>query len=231
MNQKPSILFAIPCYGGLLYDTCVSGIYQVAKKLDQENIASDLLLVANESLISTGRSNIANMFVNDTKYDYLMCIDSDVGFHWSDIYELLNARKEFVTGAYSMKIIPPKYNFQVTAPVKWEGDLLEIDHIGTGFQLVHRSVFTQLANKFPELKYTPSPHAREISPAMKSNSYHFYDTMIDGDIVPEDISFCRRWRKTGGKIWLNTNIELTHNGSHVFTGIPNLKDELKKALH
>ena len=158
MSQKPSILFAIPCYGGVVYDNCVSGIYSIAKKIQEEGIDSNLLLVANESLISTGRSNIANMFINDTHYDYLMCIDADVGFKWYDIYALLASQKEFVTGAYSMKIVPPKYNFQVSNPVVWDGDLLEIDHIGTGFQLIHRSVFEKMAKSFPELKYVPHPH-------------------------------------------------------------------------
>lgn len=224
----PSVLFAIPCYGGALYDKCVAGIYHTTKVLEKMNIRNNLMLVSNESLISTGRSNIANFFIHETDYDYLMCIDADVGFSPEHIISLIKANKQFATGAYSMKTIPPRYNFQISNPVQWDGDLIQIDHIGTGFQLIHRSVFEEMATKFPELKYVPNENNYSASQARKDNSYHFYDTMIDGGIVPEDISFCRRWTSIGGKIWLDTTIELTHNGNHVFTGIPNLSEELKK---
>jgi hypothetical protein len=227
---KPSILIAIPCYGGILYDTCVSGLFNLSKNFERSNIKNELLLVSNESLISTGRSNIANMFLHDTKHDYLMCIDADVGFEWYDIITLLEHEKEFVTAPYSMKVIPPQYNFAVSKPVVWENDLIKVDHIGTGFQLVHREVFTKISNKYPELKYTPSEKHRPVSQKMKESSYHYYETMIDGGIIPEDISFCRRYNSTGGSIWLDTTINLTHNGSHVFTGYDDLKTTLQQQL-
>lgn len=227
--SPPSILFAIPCYGGAVYDKCVSGLYHTTKILEEYRIKSNLMLMANESLISTGRSNIANFFLHETDYDYIMCIDADVGFLPTDILKLINANKQFVTGAYSMKTIPPRYNFHLSNPVEWEGDLIRVAHIGTGFQMIHRSVFEEMSLKFPELKYTPTDLNYPLSEKRKDNSYHFYDTMIDEGIIPEDISFCRRWNSIGGKIWLDTTIELTHSGNHVFAGIPDLSTELKKA--
>lgn len=229
--MKPSILLAIPCYGGTIQDSTVSGLYGLSKNFERHGIFNELLLVANESLISTGRSNIANMFLNDTKHDYIMCIDADVGFHWSDVLKLYEHQKEFVTGAYSMKVIPPQYNFRIATPVEAESNcLIKIEHIGTGFQLVHRSVFESIAKKYPELKYRPNENHRQVSMKNRLHSYHYYDTMIDEGIVPEDISFCRRYNSTGGKIWLDTEINLTHAGNHIFTGLPNLKETISQSL-
>lgn len=227
--KTPSILFAIPCYGGNVLDKCVSGIYNIAKQFDKLGIRNDLLLIANESLISTGRSTIANNFINNTDYDFLMCIDADIGFRYGDVLKLLSANKPFVTAAYTMKVIPPKYNFKVNYPLRWEDDLVEVEYIGTGFQLIHRSVFHDIAKHYPELKYIPHDKSGTPTEEMKNNSYHFYQTMIDGGIVPEDFSFCLRYKKTGGTIWLDTSIELSHTGSHVFEGIPDLKESLKNS--
>lgn len=227
---QPSILFAIPCFGGQIQDSVTYAMYQVAKNFEKYGIRHNLMLVANESLIPFGRSNIANMFINDTDYDYLMCIDADMGFKWEDIIQLLEHHKEFVTGAYSMKIIPPRYNFTIHHTCETEGNLIRLEAIGTGFQLVHRSVFGDIAKKFPELKYIPNEKHRPVSDAMKSNSYHFYDTMIDTYLISEDISFCKRYNATGGKIWLDPTINLTHCGNHVFHGVPDLKDEIMKRI-
>jgi len=226
MTKIPSVLIAIPCYGGQVQDTCLHGIYKFAKHASHYNIDHELYLVSNESLISTGRSNIANFFVNDTKYDYLMCIDSDIGFKWEDIVRLLSWNKDFVTGAYSMKTIPPDYNFLIHPSKETDDDLIRLSHIGTGFHLVHRNVFKTIADKNPQLKYMPDSKHRLISDRMKNNSYHFYETIIDGGIIPEDISFCRRYNEAGGKIWLDPNINLTHAGNHIYSGI----DDLKKYL-
>jgi len=170
------------------------------------------------------------MFINDTDYDYLMCIDADMGFVWEDIIQLLEHEKEFVAGAYSMKTIPPKYNFTIHHTCETEGNLVRLESIGTGFQLVHRSVFEDISKKFPELRYIPEERSRKISDAMKKNSFHFYDTINDGRLVAEDISFCRRYNASGGKIWLDPTINLQHCGNHVFEGIPNLKEEIFKRI-
>lgn len=228
--KAPSILFAIPCYGGQVQDTCMHGIYKFAKHAPEYGINHELYLVSNESLISTGRSNIANFFVNDTDFDYLMCIDADIGFQWQDIIRLLSHNVEFVTAPYSMKVIPPQYNFVVHPSKETHKDLIRLSHIGTGFHLVHRNVFKKMAQNYPDLKYIPESNHRHISNAVKNNSYHFYQTMIDGGIVPEDISFCRRYNDIGGKIWLDADINLTHAGNHIFEGIPNLKEQLMKGI-
>lgn len=225
-----SVLFAIPCYGGQLQDTTAHALYKFAKNAPKD-IKHELLLVSNESLISTGRSNIANMFINDTDLDYLMCIDSDVGFQWQDIIQLMSHQKDFVTGAYSMKVVPPDYNFLVHPDKEVSSNnLIKLSHIGTGFQLVHRNVFRNIAAKFPELKYYPESKHKKVSYQVQNNSYHFYQTIIDGGIIPEDISFCRRYNETGGKIWLDASIKLTHAGNHIFHGVDDLEKRLLERI-
>lgn len=229
--KRPQVLIAIPCYGGQLQDSLANSLYFIGKKYQSYyGIETDLMLVQNESLISTGRQNIANMFLNDTTHDYLMCIDSDIGFHWEAIYNLLTHQKEFVTAAYQMKVVPPKYNFVLHPSCETDNTLVRLNHIGTGFQLVHRTVFEDIANDFPELKYEPSEVHRPVQEKNKNNSYHYYQTMIDGGIIPEDISFCRRYNTTGGKIWLDPYIELTHCGNHIFDGIPNLGESIHETI-
>ena len=40
----------------------------------------------------------------------------------------------------------------------------------------------------------------------------------DNRYLSEDYTFCRRWQKTGGEIWLDLSTRLNHCGSYTFEG-------------
>jgi hypothetical protein len=214
-----SILIGLPCYGGVVSDKTTNALFKLGKQFVRNNIDHGILTLANESLISRGRSRIANFFINNTEFEYLFFLDSDVGFEADDVLKLLNYNKEMVCGAYPMKTIPLKWNFTLTQPQQREGDLVAIDKIGIGFSLIHRNVFIRIAKQYPELKYIPTNESTTHNPTEQefNNSYHYFHEMRQGDIyLPEDLSFFTRARNVGMQAWMDTSINLCHVGSHVF---------------
>ena len=214
-----SILIGLPCYGGVVSDKTTNALFKLGKQFVRNNIDHGILTLANESLISRGRSRIANFFINNTEFEYLFFLDSDVGFEADDVLKLLNHNKEMVCGAYPMKTIPLKWNFTITEPKQREGDLVAIDKIGIGFSLIHRNVFIRIAKQYPELKYVPTNESTTHNPTEQefNNSYHYFHEMRQGNIyLPEDLSFFTRARSVGMQAWMDTSINLCHVGSHVF---------------
>ena len=214
-----SILIGLPCYGGVVSDKTTNALFKLGKQFVRNNIDHGILTLANESLISRGRSRIANFFINNTEFEYLFFLDSDVGFDADDVLKLLNYNKEMVCGAYPMKTIPLKWNFTITEPRQREGDLVAIDKIGIGFSLIHRNVFIRIAKQYPDLKYIPTNESTTHNPTEQefNNSYHYFHEMRQGDIyLPEDLSFFTRARNVGMQAWMDTSINLCHVGSHVF---------------
>ena len=214
-----SILIGLPCYGGVVSDKTTNALFKLGKQFVRNNIDHGILTLANESLISRGRSRIANFFINNTEFEYLFFLDSDVGFEADDVLKLLNHNKEMVCGAYPMKTIPLKWNFTITEPKQREGDLVAIDKIGIGFSLIHRNVFIRIAKQYPDLKYIPTNESTTHNPTEQefNNSYHYFHEMRQGDIyLPEDLSFFTRARNVGMQAWMDTSINLCHVGSHVF---------------
>ena len=214
-----SILIGLPCYGGVVSDKTTNALFKLGKQFVRNNIDHGILTLANESLISRGRSRIANFFINNTEFEYLFFLDSDVGFEADDVLKLLNHNKEMVCGAYPMKTIPLKWNFTITEPKQREGDLVAIDKIGIGFSLIHRNVFLRIAKQYPELKYIPTNESTTHNPTEQefNNSYHYFHEMRQGNIyLPEDLSFFTRARSVGMQAWMDTSINLCHVGSHVF---------------
>jgi hypothetical protein len=89
--------------------------------------------------------------------------------------------------------------------------------------LINRRVIETMAQAYPALRYQ-SDHAvaavHAVEPAMARDfRYAFFDTMIaDGQSLPEDYSFCKRWRALGGEIWIDLESRFSHVGTHVFRG-------------
>ena len=95
------------------------------------------------------------------------------------------------------------------------------EYAGTGFMLIRRKVLEKMIAAYPETRYTSSHHTS--LPSTSGNQYALFDCMIDqesGAYLSEDYTFCKRWRDTGGQIWLDTESTLTHIGAYDLPATP-----------
>jgi hypothetical protein len=214
-----SILISLPCYGGLVNEKTTTSLFNLGKLLVRNNIDHGIMTVANESLITHGRSRIANFFVNNTEFEYLFCLDADVAFSPEDMLKLYSYQKSIVSASYPMKTLPIRHCYELYNPVKLCGNLVKIGGIGMGFVLIHRSVFEKLNKYYSELKYFPGLNNSNYPITEKEyhNSYHYFAEMNkEGKYLGEDMSFFHRVSDIGYDVWMDTSIELQHIGSHVF---------------
>jgi hypothetical protein len=214
-----SILISLPCYGGLVNEKTTTSLFNLGKLLVRSNIDHGIMTVANESLITHGRSRIANFFMNNTEFDYLFCLDADVAFTPEDVLKLYSYQKPVVSGSYPMKTLPLRHCYEVYNPIKLCGNLIKIGGVGMGFVMIQRSVFEKLNKHYSELKYFPGLNNSNYPITEKEyhNSYHYFAEMNkEGKYLGEDMSFFHRLTDIGYDIWLDTSIELQHIGSHVF---------------
>jgi len=213
-----SLFIALPCHGGIVTEKTTMGLFNLGKLLVRNNISHGLLTQANSSLITQGRSKCANFFINNTDHEYILFLDSDIGFKAEDVLKLLNHKVDIVSATYPMKTIPIRYCVNAVQPEQKRGDLLKIEGNGMGFTLIHRNVFGKIAQNYPELKYIPADNSNfSISQEENNNSYHFFmEHKKENKFLSEDKSFFYRASMVGYDIWLDTTIRLQHLGSHIF---------------
>jgi len=214
-------MIGLPCGGGVVSEKTTLGLFNLGKALVRNNIDHGLLTLANSSLITQARSKIANFFVNNTEHEYLLFLDSDIGFEPQDVIKLLSHQVPIVSGAYPMKIIPERYCIDVSQPEQRQGDLLKINGNGMGFVLIHRQVFLDIAKQYPGLKYVPSDYHSDTphTSAEMNNSYHYFaEHKSQNGFMSEDKSFFYRASQVGYNIWLDTSIRLNHTGYHIYQG-------------
>ena len=226
--REAKIYIGMPCFGGNLQATTFMSFMQWSNKAHECNVSWGVECVGNESLIPRARNICVSSFLNNpAKFTHLMFIDADITFEPWHLLSLLARDEDVVGGLYAAKSIPTRIISN-----EWIGDekddgLREVRKIGTGFLMIKRHVFEKLdahPNVVPFCWETGMPDET------KTNLKTYFDTSVrDGRYFSEDWFFCENWRDLGGKVWLDTNVQLGHTGSFVY-GL-GAQEETYKTLH
>ena len=239
------LFVATPCYGGLVHQSYMTSTVALLQAGVALGFPVSVELLGHDSLVTRSRNALVAKFLDAETATHLLFVDADIAFEVDQVVRMLRFNQDVVAGMYPLKMIrwdatavervqsgePPD-----SAPLSYvgwpcEGEELETQDgfvtglfAGTGFMLVKRSVFHRMIEAFPETRYTAA-HTQPV-PFSSPNQYALFDCMIDpdtGHYLSEDYAFCRRWRSIGGRVWLDTQGELTHIGTHEFAGRPHLR--------
>ena len=96
-----------------------------------------------------------------------------------------------------------------------KNNLMEVEAVGTGFLRISKNALEQIWDDSPE--YTNEN---------KKCRMVFDIQIIDGDLVSEDNIFCQKWRKLGGKVYIDPSMTCNHIGAKKYSG--NFLDFLQK---
>jgi hypothetical protein len=127
---------------------------------------------------------------------HLLFVDSDIAWSPDQALKLLATGEEFVGGAYCKKAPGNFLAARLTGGRK--GELLEADHVATGFLLVARAAIERMVEAF---------RADTYESGGKSFVALFQQNIHEGT---EDLAFCRKWREIGGQVWLHSGVVLPH---------------------
>ena len=241
IRKNPTVMIATPMYGGMCTGQFMAGVIQTINTLQTAGIQTYFVQLGNESLITRARNELTRIFL-EHNLEYLMFIDSDIGFNGEAVLSLIKADKDIACGIYPKKEVDwvaveraakegktnlQDYsgsfalNFDATIGQELNADAtgcVEVRHGATGFMLIKRHVFEQLSDKVPT--YRPSTIKDVNGNYLKPETKEFFATSIDesGCLLSEDYHFCEIWRKHGGKIHANPSIKLEHVGTYIYSG-------------
>jgi hypothetical protein len=230
----PKIFLATPCYGGMVCQEFMQSVLTTLHACMVNGVGLQVFMVGNESLIPRGRNQIVSEFMC-SDCSHLFFVDADIQFNAQDVLKLINHDKDVVVGAYPLKSDPIRYfiNWKYKeSEADEKSTLREVTDAGTGFMMIKKEVIEKMKSEYTELHYTgdlnDDSYRQDLQgdyikrQKLKENLYSLFDTSHDkennNDYLSEDYTFCRRWQKMGGKIWLDTTIKLNHIGRKVYAG-------------
>ena len=179
-------------------------------------------MLCKDGMIERARSSLFGVWLDEwnkgNKFDYFMCLDSDVEFNPSAIDSMIEADKPIIGGAYAFKTTNTlrggksvcKY---LDGEVPDNNGILKIRWLNGGFILCKAEALFKMMDAYPELGYTIANGLHQDG----KPSFGFWCAMVHRleDIgitllLSEDYAFCERARQIGIDIWLDTKIKLVH---------------------
>jgi hypothetical protein len=135
-------------------------------------------------------------------YDKILWIDSDIAFDAEQALKLYESTEDIVTGVYLFAdggtsayptLGKPSFTYEQVKDLK---ELTEIEGCGFGFICVKQGVFEELSR----------PWFQQVM-----GSVDIEGKSIDFPIMGEDLSWCKRVRDLGYKIYLDPAVKVTHH--------------------
>jgi len=176
-----------------------------------------------DSDVSRGRNEACAAAI-EGGFSHLIFIDADIEFESDEVLKLLAAGKELCGASYRRKNDADDYNHEFIpnesqfVPVCPETGLLEVMRLGTGFLLIDVAVLEKMRDTMPEIHYKQRRPDKTWRNMWAFFAFEVHDTPGGRQLFSEDYNFCERWRKLGGKIWMDHTIKLGHWGAHCWQG-------------
>ncbi len=229
LPDEVSVVFATPTFSmqpAMEYAASLSSTFY---KLSERKVNVAIRFRPGLCFVDVARNFLITEFLEDSKADDLFFLDDDVGWPPDKVVEFLERPEEVLCGVY------PKRQDELDFPtilafddkkrvITRDNKLVEALFVPFGFVRLKRSACEKLAENatryvFPDPK-NPNGGKREI-----------YDIFGmgptgTGDYHGEDGWFCERWRKLGGRIWLDPDIEFSHRGTNTWRAsyLPSLRN-------
>ena len=216
------LFIAIPAYDGKLNIKTAFALAQMMPQAAQLGVSVFLSDMSNCSIITMARNALVNEFLKTDATD-LLFIDADVVVTPADIFRLMaqSGDKDVTAGAYPRRAKDKKFFADLywddKGDLEFDGSLMRVKRVGTGFMLIRRHVIEGLIAAHPEWSYENKGTTEKISAV-------FDFDIVDGKYVGEDYLFCDRATQAGYTVHIDVDISLPHIGSETFTN--NFREEV-----
>lgn len=191
-------------------------------------------------IVSTARNLLASR-VLATDHTHLLFVDADISFPASVVQRMISLDQPIVAGVYPQRSLNVaafhaaarkhadpntafaaalSYPVDLIEPHSVNGDFYEASMAPTGLMLIKREVFERLREAHPEL-YVGAAGSYYAYQDLK-HVLQCFEPLPDaaGVAMSEDVSFCRRWRDIGGRIWVLFDHYIGHTGPYTFRPMP-----------
>lgn len=223
------ILVATPCFGGMVSQGYMLSVIRLMSYAKAAGFDVSLSLLGYDALISRARSTLVATFLDNPSASHLLFVDGDISFEPQQVERLFRLQKDFTGALYPLKSIDwdfiPQRCVERGESVQQAGDFVTATYVGGGFQMIRRGAIEKMKGAYPETHFRRTQSMpmtgvrREVG--QSANLFALFDCIIEpetGAYLSEDYSFCLRWRRIGGDIWIDTASKLTHTGPYEFVG-------------
>lgn len=196
---------AIPAYDGKICVSTAHSLEAEMRAMNQLGIEYEVSYLPGMPLIHIVRNMQAYKFLHESNADKFVCVDADVGWKMGTMIHVASHKEHVVAAGVRRRKDPEDYaiNF-LDSGIEQDPKtgLIEIETIGMALTSISRECLETFRDKTPEYAY-----------GFNDQTHHgfFQLPLGGGQVIGEDVFFCREWRKMGGKVHLDSRHWTTHS--------------------
>ena len=212
MKSSRSVFVAVPTYSGEISAPAATSLMRARDEAIAAGWDCTVNFRALDSMLPRCRNVMLTDFLRSGATDFVFW-DADIATAPGAFARLLAHAVDFVGGLYRCRSDPERYIFRKLPGALAEDPrtgLVEVEGIGTGFMRVTRAAVERMIAAFPDLWVDDRAAGRLV--------WLFDFELRDHEYYSEDFVFCRRWRETGGKVWVDPDLPFHHIGAKTFSG-------------
>jgi hypothetical protein len=206
------VVIAIPAYSSTIYLATFRSLLADITALYKRGDSVTIIDECGSAYIDDTRAFIVNQFLKTDGTD-LVSIDHDLVWEEGALLKVLDAPVDMCAGVYRKREDPPSYPVRHCQTELWtdpDTGLLEVAGVPFGLVKCSRGMLELMVEKYPEQKVT-MPNGETICA--------LFECMRDEKIrLHEDFAFCERYRRIGGKVWVDPEILTAHIGMRPYVG-------------
>ena len=209
----PTLLIAVPAYGGSIKAPCVQSLLALQKALVKQGIKSAFDFTSYAEITAV-RNLLATRMLRTPDATHLLFIDSDMQFVPETVFRLIAAQKPVIGCFYSERNANQGLVGVVDRPTEVPEDgLVEAAAIGMGLCLIERGALEAMATTGALAEQRQHPFADTLEGPLLG----FFNAPQDNLYLSEDIAFCRRFTAlTGQPIHALAREDIGHVGEQIF---------------
>jgi len=209
----PTLFIATPCLDGNVSAHYTASLVRTMTLLQQRGWRSPQIdFEIGNSLIADARNKLVARFLASDCSD-LVFVDADLSWSADDLLRLASYDAPVVAGVYQRKS-RAKIDFAVKFGPEIGMDaqrLIAVDRVGTGFMRLRRDCLDKMVAAHPALRL------KHPGVSDDDRFYALFDTtLVEGEFIGEDFTFCDRWRAIGGRVLIDPAINLSHHGAAAY---------------
>lgn len=203
------VFIAIPAYGNVPVELLHS-LWDAQPVLAEHGILTELLIASGGCHVDDVRNLLLACFL-ESDCEQFVFIDDDTRFNALDLVTLINIDKDVAAGICPKKTYPLDFAFRPIPGAKVETGLIEVEGVGAAFLKISRAAVQKLSD-------TAEHYTSKIGGIDKDIPLIFERTLEDGFRWGGDYSFCHKWARLGGKMFVDTEMTFGHVGTTEYVG-------------
>lgn len=223
-----SVMIFVPAYGNTVSSHTLMSLSQLQIALITRGIGVGVSALSRPDIEELRNIALSVWYDQYPEWTHLLMVDSDMGFPPDMVVDMLAFGQPVVGAVYRHKSDNVSWVYSglgKDTPGDVKGPFVELEGVGAGVLLIARTAIDDMILHMPGIvddriaRFAGNVDADKQMMGQK-RLIRAFDKIKDPEFgtVSEDISFCRRWRECGGKVWGAAGYDVQHVGVKVYEG-------------